>query len=339
LLADVDAPIKRVVFSRGVEAWRDPDGGWASLASRPSQGTVHATLAALGLRPVAERTETQTATAVRGADVRSADVRGAYVDDACAEGVDPVALAAERGLAPLLLVDASDTVYLVSAAGAVGWRAPLERLYFDKRLGARARRLRFLLDAMEHHAVRAAESYVAAASAARRTAMLFGGRNLTTLDGQTALFVELDALLGAVQRTYSGAARLLAAAFPHQRGRRGALAGAEGGSAPASRAFDDMVLWARGAPPELRETLLAAWELNGAHIPAYRRALRARDAASLGHAPVRVTRLACNTWAVTVPVRSPTLSPRRTDALKRAWALATDAMRVVSLVVYAAAER
>jgi hypothetical protein len=320
LLAEIDAPIKRVVFSHGVEA---------PIASRPSHGTVHATLAALGLRPVAERTDTLTVAA-----------RGAYGDDARAEVVDPVALAAERGLAPLLLVDMADTVYLVSAVGSIGWRAPLERLYFDQKLGHRARRLRFLLDVMEHHAVRAAEAYVAAAAAARRTATLFGGRNLTTLDGQTALFVELDALLAAVQRTYAGAARLLAAAFP-QRARRGALVGvgSEGAGAAVRLAFDDVVLRARGASPELRETLLAAWELNGAHIPAYRHALRSRDAASLGHAPVRVTRLAGGAWAVTVPVRSPSLSPRRTDALKRAWALATDAMRVVSLVVYAAAER
>jgi len=43
-------------------------------------------------------------------------------------------------------------------------------------------------------------------------------------------------------------------------------------------------------------------------------------------------------WTVSVPVSA---SPHaaRTDALDRAWALATDAMRVVSLVVYAAAER
>jgi len=280
------------------------------------------TLAALGLRPVAPRHDEGTA--------RSLGTRAA----------DPVRVAAEHELAPLLLVAEGSVshseeepghgltgpTHLVSAAGALGWRPPLERLYAHATLGARVRRLRFLLDAVEHHAARAADCYAASALVARRTAALFDTHALTTLTGQTALYVELDALHAAVQRTYAAAGRLLAEAFP-PRGARSSPAADEPGTP-----FDALVLGARGAPGELRET----------HASAVRRALRARDAAQLGCAPVRVERLACAVWAVRVPVRLPnddSAPRRRADALDVAWAIATDAMRAVSLVVYAAAEK
>ncbi|AHG89096.1 hypothetical protein J421_1559 [Gemmatirosa kalamazoonensis] len=327
---EIDAPIQRVVFSRGVDAWRIPDDGWSVIPARPRGPTpADATLAALGLRPV------DAARAASGPTAEEHAREGLEGD------VDPVAVAATHGLAPRLLVAAAGTTHLVSAAGALGWRAPLERLFDDPGLGTRAQRLRFLLDAMEHHAARAAESYAAAAAAARRTAALFGTRELTTLAGQTALFVELDALLSAVQRTYLGAGRLLAAAYPE---RRRTVPG-------AAVSFDALVLGTRGASADLRETLLAAWDAHGVYAAAYRRALRARDAAALGHAPVRLTRLACGIWTVSVPVPTPgraSEAPRpargsraqpQADALDRAWTLATDAMRVVSHVVYAAAQR
>jgi hypothetical protein len=273
--------------------------------------------------------------------------------------VDPVVIAAQHGLAPLLLVTRSvatggDSTHLVSSAGTLGWRPLLDRLYDDRVLGPRALRLRFLLDAVEHHCARAAECYAMSAAAARRTAALFGTRELTTLAGQTALFVELDALLSVVQRTYADGARLFAAAFPPRRAR-------DAGAAPSRdahpshdphAAVDALVLGARSAPPELREMLLAAWESHGVHARAYRRALRRRDAVELGHAPVQLARLACGVWAVSVPVPPPPgdgldaaagahrrAPRRRVDALERAWAIATDAMRVISLVVYAASER
>jgi hypothetical protein len=271
--------------------------------------------------------------------------------------IDPTTVAAQYGFAPLLLVTGGahgdEATHVVSSAGALGWRPPLDRLYDDPTIGRRALRLRFLLDAIEYHATRAAESYVASALAATRTAELFGTSELTTLAGQTAIFVELDALLSVVHRTYVGAARLLAAAFAARRAgdaRRGAPMLDAATGAPAT--FDALVLGARAAPPELRERLLTAWETHGAHAGAYRRALRARDAAELGHAPVQLARLASGLWAVSVPVATPradapavTAAPdahlprRRVDALERAWAIATDVMRVLSLVVYAASDR
>jgi hypothetical protein len=63
---------------------------------------------------------------------------------------------------------------------------------------------------------------------------------------------------------------------------------------------------------------------------------------------VQLARLEADVWAVSVPValgagpqrgsqrgRGATGLPRRQDALDRAWELATDAARVVSLVVFA----
>ncbi|MBV9880759.1 MAG: hypothetical protein JO180_09710 [Gemmatirosa sp.] len=327
LLADVGAPVHRIVFARGVEAWRESDDAWRPPKC-PGEGRAAAALEALGLRPV-ER---------RGAPV---DALGGSTSRARAACPDPVALAVRHGLAPLVLATAAalggETLHVVSSAGATGWRPPLERLYQHPALGLRARRLRFLLDGVEHHATRAAEAHASAAAAARRTATLFGARELTTLTGQTTLFVELDALLAAVQRTYGATGRLLTAAYPARR------------TAVEPMPFDTRVLAARGAPSELRESLLDAWESHGAHAGAYRRALRARDARELGQAPVQLVRLAPELWGVSVPVTTPATErgggrrapddlPRRVDALDRAWAMATDAMRAAALVTYAVDE-
>ena len=337
LLADVGAPVRRVVFARGVEAVRDANGGWQQPPAFPGAAPpAVAALAALGLRPV---------------EPPPGGAPGGSLGGAAPPSHDPVAVSARHGLAPLLLVTSgalgTETTHLVSTAGALGWRPAIDRLYDDATLARHALRLRFVLDALEHHAGRAAESYVACAAAARRTAALFGTGELTTLAGQTALFVELDALLRAVQRSYVGAARLLAAGFAPRRGPH-ARAHPTAHDADLRRTpFDALVLGARGAPVELRETLLAAWETNGARTGAYRRALRAHDVAELGHAPVQLARLEADVWAVSVAValgagpqrgRGATALPRRQDALDRAWELATDAARVVSLVVFALSE-
>ncbi len=354
LFADVGTPVRRVVLARGVEAWRDADGddGWyqgahgsAALATAVESSeraersdSGDGGLALIGLVP----RRTPDVAAPASPPRRRAAVRRA-------PGDDPLVVGLRHGLAPLLLASGGGhgdgTTHLVSSAGTLGWRPPIERLYDDPVVGRRARRLRFQLDALEHHAARAAESYAAAANAARTTAALFGGHELTTLSGQTGLFVELDALLGAVQRTYVSGARLLATAFPARRRREHDPSAA---TPPAHGTFDAIVLAARSAPPELRETLLAAWECHGAHAAVYRRALRARDARDLGHAPVQLARLSPDVWAVSVPVATPPgdglalaarrAPRRRVDALDRAWSIATDAMRVVSLVVYAIAD-
>lgn len=329
LLADVGAPVRRVVFARGVEARREGlERPWRLPPPFPgAPAPAVAALAALGMRPVDPPADASPlGTAANGVDA-----------------ADPVAVCARHGLAPLVLVSVgplgTETTHLVSAAGSFGWRADVGRLYDHPTLGRHALRLRFMLDAIEHHAARSAEGYVMCAASARRAAALFGTGELSTVAGQTALFVELDALLRAVQRTYMGAAQLLAAAFTP---RRRHAPGRRRPDALDHAPYDALVLGAREAPAELREALLSAWETHGALAGAYRRALRAHDVAEVGHAPVQLARLECDAWAVSIPVAVSTGPrgsrpplPRRVDALERAWELATDAMRVVSLVVYA----
>jgi hypothetical protein len=83
--------------------------------------------------------------------------------------------------------------HLVSAAGTLGWRPLVERLYEDGATAGDALRLRFALDALEHHCARLAHAYVAVNGAARRLMTMFGSRELQVLSGQPEPYYELDA--------------------------------------------------------------------------------------------------------------------------------------------------
>jgi hypothetical protein len=228
-------------------------------------------------------------------------------------------------------------LHLATTAGTLAWRPPVDRLADDPALAPHARRLRFAVDALEHHLARAAERYADATLAARRAALLFGTHELTALAGHTAAYLELDAALAAALRVYRGAAALTWSAFgPAGRG--------GGAPPPRPRRFDAALLRARATPPELRDALLESWAAHG--IPARAaRALLADAAAEVAYAPVRVTSLEPDVWAASVPIPDPSRAggaasrrapPRaRVDALDRTWAVCTEALRAATLAVYA----
>lgn len=211
-----------------------------------------------------------------------------------AHRVRPVALAVPDVGGP-----SGERLVLASAAGALGWRPPLELLAAEEVVAAAgpglrrlALRARPLLDAAEQHALDAAERYARAAAVAARSARLFGAPALETVGAAPGLFVAVDALAGAGLRTLAAAEEVAARAFGRARG---------------------------GAPATLRAALL---EVRVAHAaPAVARRRSARGAAAGGAAGV---------WAVRVPVGG-------ADAFDAAWALATGAWRALALAAYAAA--
>jgi len=303
LVADVGAPVARVLFDRGVEVTRAADGGW-----------------------------------------RLPHLLG----EVAAAPVDPDALMARHGLRPVVLASTgafgAERVHLVSAAGTLGWRPPVERLYDDPVTAGEALRLRFLTDALEHHCVRLAESYARVSAEARRLMAMFGARELSVLSGQPEPYFELDALLACAARAYDGVRALVWATFGDEglvRSPRGSRR--PSGDRPAARRFDDVVRDARRAPAVLRDALTGSWADLGADVRAYRRALLHMDSADLGHASVRLRRLDDDVLAVSIPIpdnprageRRRYTYARRLDALGYGWLLTTEVMRVVTLTVVA----
>ncbi|GJG86271.1 hypothetical protein tb265_14520 [Gemmatimonadetes bacterium T265] len=238
-------------------------------------------------------------------------------------GVWPVALAtpdAGRG----------ERLTLVSAAGALGWRPPLDVLAAvgsdavdgghdaaEPALRRAALRLRPLVDAAEQHALDAAERYARAAATAARVARLLHTPALDTVGVAPGLFVAVDALAGAALRTLAAADALAAEVFG-----RGLL----------------------GAPATLRAALLDVRAMHAVPAVPRRRALRREAAAGLGPPVVRVRRLrvaGAGVWAARVPVGAPWRAGRDAgapvDAFEAAWALATESWRALTLVVYASA--
>jgi hypothetical protein len=202
-----------------------------------------------------------------------------------------------------------------------------------------ALRLRFLLDALEYHCTRLAESYARVNVAARRLMVTFGTRELAVLSGQPEPYYELDALLACAARAYETVRSLVWVTFGDEgrsRSRRAARRG------PARR-FDDVVRDCRRTPVVLRDALLESWAGHGADVQAYRRCLHHLDAADFGYASVRLRLLEDDLWAVAVPVPdNPRVGERqrytfshRLDALDYGWSLTTEVMRVVSLTVLA----
>ena len=233
-------------------------------------------------------------------------------------GVHPVALAAPDA------VD-GERLALVSAAGALGWRPPLDELGMAGAAGAAgqlhrvALQLRPLVDAAEQHALDAIGRYAAAAATAAHVARLLDTPALATIGVRPGLFVAVDALAGAGLRTLAAAETVAAHTFG-----RGLL----------------------GAPPTLRATLLEVRAAHAAPAIVWRRALRRHAAAGLGPPIVRVRRLTVEhdvTWSVRVPVgRELTVGGARatgdsTDAFEAAWSLATEGWRALTLVAYAVA--
>jgi hypothetical protein len=298
LIADVGAPVARVIFDRGVETFRAADGRWRLP------------------HPLGEL---------------------------AAPSADPHALVARHGLRPVVLASTgplgATRTHLVSAAGTLGWRPPIERLYEDAVTAGDALRLRYLVDALDHHCTRLAESYGRVNMAARRLMAAFGTRELAVLSGQPEPYYEFDALLSCAARAYETVRSLVWVTFGDDglaRSRRAAR------RYPARR-FDDFVRDCRRTPAVLRDALLESWSDHGADVNAYRRCLHHLDAADFGYASVRLRLLDDDLWAVSVPIPdNPRVGARqrytfanRLDALDYGWSLTTEVMRVVSLTVLA----
>jgi hypothetical protein len=344
LCVEADAPVRRLLLTRGVALRPAGDGTWRLANVVP-------------LERVQGRVPERDARRVpRG--TRPADDGEAHGD--ADDAVDVAALLTRHGLRPFALVTTSAVAppreRLVSAAGTLGWRPPLERLdgpaLTDATTAQATLRLRFALDAIEHHAVRAAEGYAAAAQTARRLGSLFGARDLTTVAGQLAPLVELDGLLAAARSGYGAIASLLWATFDEPgRDRRALLRRLE---RPGGRAtFDARVIACRGAPAELREALLSSWDAWGSTIGGYRGWLARLAAGDLAPVPLRVTQLDtpaaghAAVWTVGVPLpdapparqaRGRPRFKRNLDALEWGWELATEVARVASRATYAIAE-
>ncbi|MGZ8491127.1 MAG: hypothetical protein ACXWZS_02865, partial [Gemmatirosa sp.] len=312
LLAELPSPAVRVVCTGGVTLQRGAGGAWgvAVEAQRARDEAPHLTsaLRALGLRT----TPPGASPTVRPSDVRPADASRsgaawglppeADVPASPAwqpvappdwQPVDPDALARDEGVrAVVLLTDDADPLgdgaHLVSAAGTLSWRPPLQQLADLPSLGMHALRLRFAVDAAEQRAVATALRYARAADAARQAAALLDASELTTLGVSPALFVEVDALFGAASETLEAVARLIEDAFGGSRTRRGARGTARERTLQGRRAaFDARLLRARGAPPEVRDLLLAVWDAHGSVAAGHRRAVRRAAAAELGPPTVR----------------------------------------------------
>lgn len=364
LLAELPAPAVRVVCTGGVALRRGPGGAWGvptTGGQRPDEPPLlTSALRALGLRttpPNAAPAVRPPSPALSGAawglppeaePHLLAPSEPASVGDW--QPVDPDALAREAGVrAVVLLTDADpfgDGGYLVSAAGTLGWRPPLQQLADLPSLGAHALRLRFAVDAAEQRAIAAAMRYVRAADAARETAALLDTAELTTLAVTPGLFVELDALFAAASETLEAVARLVEDAFGGSRTRRSA-GGAARDRTPQGRraALDARLLRARGAPPEVRDLLLAVWDAHGALAAGHRRAVRRAAAAELGPPTMRVHRLAGGAWTVALPIGAESGGPDvggvgrrgRQDAFALGWTFATETWRAATLAIYAAA--
>lgn len=352
LLDELPAPATRVVCTGGVTLRRGPGGAWGvATDSVPGSGAggapmLAATLRALGLRPadVAAGLSAPPWGAPAGAEGAGAPPATLWTW----RPVDPDVLARDEGVRPVLLVtDECDPpgdggAHLVSAAGTLSWRPPLEQLGDVPSLGAHALRLRFLVDAAEQRALAAALRYARAAEAARQTATLLDARELTTLAVSPALFVEVDALFGAASETLDAVARLVEDAFGAGRRGRGAREGVPRGRRAA---FDARLLRVRGAPPELRDALLSVWDAHGLAAAGHRRAVRRAAAAELGPPTVRVHRLIEGAWSVRLPIAAEPAGLEngggagrrgRQDAFGLAWTFATEAWRAATLAIYAA---
>ncbi len=207
---------------------------------------------------------------------------------------------------------------LISAAGALGWRPPLELLAAGgaggrerRALRSAALRLRTLADATEQHAIDAVMRYTHAAATAARIARLLDAPALDTVGVAPGLFVAVDALAGTALRTLAEADALAERAFG-----RGRL----------------------GAPATVRAVLAEVRAAHAAPAAARRRALGLRAAAGLGPPSVRVRRLPVmdsEVWAVRVAVGAPGFASA--DALEAAWELATAVWHALALVAYAVA--
>jgi hypothetical protein len=341
----------RVVCTGGVTLRRGPDGSWGVSTDAPSPVSslgggpmLAATLRALGLRP-ADVAAGLTVPPPWGA---APPPGGAQLW--AWQAVDPDALAANDGIRPVLLLTedvdqpADGSAHLVSAAGTLAWRPPLETLVDATPLGAHALRLRFVIDAAEQRALSAVLRYARAAEAARQTAVLLDARELTTLAVSPALFVEVDALFGAASETLDAVARLVEDTFGAPRRGRSTREAAREPEPRARRTFDARLLRVRGAPPELRDALLSVWDAHGAAAAGHRRAVRRAAAAELGPPTVRVHRLAEGAWSARLPIASepPGIDTGgagrrgRQDAFGLAWTFATEAWRAATLAIYGA---
>jgi hypothetical protein len=350
----------RIVCTGGVTLRRGPDGSWGVATDAPSPVAalgggpmLAATLRALGLRP-ADVAAGLTVPPPWGA---APSPGGASLW--AWQAVDPDALAANDGVRPVLLLTedvdqpGDGSAHLVSAAGTLAWRPPLETLADTPSLGAHALRLRFMIDAAEQRALSAVLRYARAAEAARQTAVLLDARELTTLAVSPALFVEVDALFGAASETMAAVARLVEDAFgqtPRGQTRRGRTARdvvrdlTREPEPRGRRTFDARLLRVRGAPPELRDALLSVWDAHGAAAAGHRRAVRRAAAAELGPPTVRVHRLPEGAWSARLPIASEPSGidtggagrRGRQDAFGLAWTFATEAWRAATLAIYGA---
>ena len=381
LLAELPLPVARVVCTGGVTLRRGPAGAWgvatetvaaapmpaptpapmpapAAPSTAPEDAMLAATLRALGLRPadlVGGMTMLVTppwGSRAIGEGAPTPPVAPRALPDWRWTPVDPDALARREDVRPVVLTTedadrpAEGSAYLVSAAGTLGWRPPLDTLCDLPGLAGHALRLRFVVDLAEQRALAAALRYARAAEAARGTAALLDARELTTLAVTPSLFIEVDALLGAAMETMDAVARLVEDAF-------GVASEARSGRPPARepgprgrRTFEARVLRARGAPPELRDALLGIWDAHGAVGAGHRRAVRRAAAAELGPPTVRVHRLESGAWSVRLPIASEPAGVgaggagrrRRQDAFGLAWTFATEAWRAATLAIYAAVQ-
>jgi hypothetical protein len=363
LLAELPSPAVRVVCTGGVTLQR-VDGAWGVAAARErardESPLLTSAMRALGLRT----TPPNAAPAVRPPDAGLSGAAWGLPPESeppivptpaptsgaghAWQPVDPDALAREAGVrAVVLLTDAADPTgeggHLVSAAGTLAWRPPLQQLGDLPSLGAHALRLRFAVDAAEQRAVAAAMRYARAADAARQAAALLDASELTTLAVAPALFVELDALFAAASETLEGVTRLVEDAFGGSRARRTAPTARERSPQGRRAALDARLLRARGTPPEVRDLLLAVWDAHGALAAGHRRAIRRAAAAELGPPTVRVHRLAEGPWSVALPIgaesggRDAGGAGRRgrQDAFALGWTFATETWRAATLAIYA----
>jgi hypothetical protein len=343
LFAEVGAPVRRVVFGHGVDLRQEADGRWLVPSPVPSpRDPALTTLRALGLAP-AGWTGGAGGASPGGREAQPGDARRGEPSPPH-DGLDPDALARRHGLRPILLATpggaGGDVVHLASAAGTLAWRPPLDRVADTPAFAPHARRLRFAVDAVEHHLTGAAERYAAATLAARRAALLFGTHELTALAGHTAAYLEIDAALAAALRIYREVAALVWAAFGPEPG---------AGAAPprVPRRFDSAITRARGTPGDLREALLESWATHGAAARVARHLLT-EAAAETAHAPMRVASLEADVWAASIPIPDPCVAARvadrplagrlvarrRVDALDHAWDVSTEALRAATLTLY-----
>ncbi|HEY0780275.1 MAG TPA: hypothetical protein VGD56_20085, partial [Gemmatirosa sp.] len=186
LLAASDAPPARLLCTGGVVWVCVADGRWC---------------------PAADDVEMEASGVVPALSVTGLDRWLA------AHAVRPFALATPDAVHGERLV-------LVSAAGAFGWRPPLDQLAVagaddrERRVLRRAAlHLRTLADATEQHAVDAVGRYARAAATAARVARLLDAPAPDTVGVAPGLFVAVDALAGVGLRTLAAAESMADAVF------------------------------------------------------------------------------------------------------------------------------